>query len=131
MLKIIPKQDSSPFAVDIVPIPGKNGPVSRLSDDVLVVFRRYSRAKRAGIGFALDFLTGPAFQNDGTLVKGSSPTRASILDALRQEDGSGVFGEFTADIRGTPPLEAWPQIESEVAAFTDRAYRWKRPNPAG
>ena len=117
----------APFAVGIAPVPGKSGPVSRLSDNVLVVFRKHVEAKRAALTEVLAFLTGPVLLQGAALGEGSVPTRFS----LAQEAPAPSELERAYQLaRATPLIASWSAVEFELARYLDLAYRYKPSAPS-
>jgi hypothetical protein len=114
-----PRVREAGFTAVMAPVPGKTGPVSRRSDDAIVVFRRYATAKRAAVIAALDFLTGRV-QYDG-MAAGSMPPRQGI------PAGSVPPGlpEAFACGRNTPLAGSWGAIEFEMMRYLTRAFRWR------
>lgn len=112
------------FPYGMAPVPGKTGPVSMLSDNVMVVFARYAEAKRDAIVQVLDFLTGPEVQDAGALASGSVPTRKSVAQGLSVPAG---LDQAFLHGRNTPLVGPWSAIEFELARCLDLAYRWKPP----
>ncbi|HNR33828.1 MAG TPA: extracellular solute-binding protein [Candidatus Hydrogenedentes bacterium] len=113
----MPQIRNAQFPIGIAPVPGKNGPVSRQSDDVLVVFAKHAHAKRAAIASLLDFLTGPAVQDQEAFQNGSAPTRKSLMkDAPLPE---GIDAAYNLS-RNTPLVSAWSAIAFELDAGLGR-----------
>ncbi|HOT50612.1 MAG TPA: hypothetical protein PLI07_06520, partial [Candidatus Hydrogenedentes bacterium] len=86
-------------------------------DDVLVVFAKHAHAKRAAIASLLDFLTGPAVQDQEAFQNGSAPTRKSLMkDAPLPE---GIDAAYNLS-RNTPLVSAWSAIAFELDAGLGR-----------
>ncbi|MCX5758927.1 MAG: extracellular solute-binding protein [Candidatus Hydrogenedentes bacterium] len=99
------------FPIGLAPVPGKNGPISQQSDNVLVVFTQHANAKRAAIAAVLDFLTGPAVQDHDAFQAGSAPTRRSLAkDAPIPEGLQAAFDNS----RNTPLIPSWAAIAYEL-----------------
>ncbi len=109
------------FPVDMAPLPGENGPVSRLGDMAIVVFARHAAAKRDGIGAVLDFLTGPAVQGSGAVARGSRPVRQSVAGAV--DIPPGLSAAYAA-AKAPPFIGAWSAAEYELASGLARVWRW-------
>jgi len=108
-----PHARNAPFPVGCAAVPGKNGPVSRQSDDVLAVFAQHANAKYAAIAALLDFLTGPAIQDGDALRNGSAPTRKSLLQDAPLPDG--IDAAYCLS-RNAPLVPAWSAIAFELDA---------------
>jgi len=113
----------APFALGIAPIPGRSGPVSKLSDSAIVVFSRYAEAKRAAIAEALAFLTGQELQGHN----GSVPIRGSLAGGSRVSPDLIHAFEHA---RGTPLVSAWASIEFELARYLSLAYQYRSQSPS-
>jgi ABC-type glycerol-3-phosphate transport system substrate-binding protein len=105
----------------IAPLPGKTGPISRLSDSAWIVFARYADAKQPAIARTLEFLTGAALQGSDALAQGSAPTRATIAKSLKPNPG--LDAAYTA-AQNTPLSPAWSETEYELNHFTGHIYPW-------
>ena len=109
------------FPVGVAPAPGKSAPVSRWSDDVIVVFRRYADAKHAAITETLAFLTGPQLQGGEALARGSVPARSSVAEGLHVAPG---LDQAALHARSTPLVSAWGGVAFELARHLELAYRF-------
>lgn len=116
------------FPVGIAPVPGKNGPVSQLSDDVLVVFAQYPEDKQPAIAAVLDFLSGDQVQGKDAAAKGSPPVRESVRRRLAQSERApdGIERAFSV-ARATPAIGVWGAIYFELERYLALAYRWRPP----
>ncbi len=105
------------FPIGLASVPGKSGPISQQSDNVLVVFAQHANAKRAAITAALDFLTGPAIQDRDAFQNGSTPTRNSLAtDAPIPEGIETAFDNS----RNTPLIPPWAAIAYELMRCSAR-----------
>ena len=120
----VARLSTASFPSGVAPVPGKKGPVSRLSDSAIVVFAKYAQAKRTAIASVLDFVTGPRLLGKEAAVLGSAPIRASVA-----EDLSAIMGldEAYAHARNTPLIPAWGAVEFELMRNLSLAYRWQPP----
>jgi len=107
----LPYTRNAKFPVAIAPVPGKNGPVSRQSDNVLIVFAKHADAKRDALATILDFLTGPAIQDHDAIQNGSVPTRKSLAQSDSLPEGLGAAYNVS---RNTPLIPAWAAIAYEL-----------------
>lgn len=115
------RTSGSTFQVGMAPVPGKAGPVSRLSDYALVVFQRHAEARRPAIAALLDFLTGPEVQGADALSLGSVPSRGTVRAGLARRPG--LYAAYDAAL--APPLLAvWPSAEFELNRHLQRAFLW-------
>jgi len=123
----LPQTRDLPFRVAVGPVPGEEGPVSELSDDAIVVFRRYADAKFEAISAFLDYLTGPALQGADALALGSVPVRASVAESVIVPDElAAAYGVA----RATPLVPAWGRIEAVLDRYLGLAYAWQGPDGA-
>lgn len=108
------------FHVGVAPVPGKNGPLSILSDNAIVVFNRYAEAKQPALAAVLDFLTGPKIQGKNAAALGSAPVRKSVMS------GSVLAGldEAYRLGRGTPLRPRWNEMEFDMQRYVGLAYLW-------
>lgn len=109
------------FPVDMAPLPGENGPVSRLGDMAIVVFARHAAARRDGIVAVLDFLTGSAVQGAGAAARGSMPVRQSVAGTV--DVPPGLRAAYAA-AEAPPFIGAWSAAEYELASGLTRVWRW-------
>lgn len=112
----------SPIPWAVAPIPGERGGVSRLSDDVIVVFGDYALAKCEAIAEVLDFLTGATLQGERAATRGSVPVRASV--AAGSSVAPGLEAAFQR-ARNVPLIPAAAAIEFEVDRAVTRAFRYE------
>jgi ABC-type glycerol-3-phosphate transport system substrate-binding protein len=126
--EFLPRVQEARFPVGIAPEPGKSGPISMMSDNAIVVFRRYSEAKHAAIAEALSFLTGPDIQGAQAAARGSMPVRSSVAGQVQAPAG---LAEAYACAQSTPLVGAWGAIEFELQRHLSLAYRFdpKAPRP--
>ncbi len=117
-----PRTGNAAFTVGMAPLPGEEGPVSRLGDKALVVFARHARAKRAGIVAVLDFLTGPAVQGAEAASRGSVPVRQSVLEGVDVPEGLRDAYEAA---QAPPFIGVWTAVEHELLNYLGLAYRWQ------
>ena len=95
----------------VAPVPGETGPISRRSDDAVVVFAREDGAGGAAIAAFLDGLTGPKVMGERAADAGSVPLRRSTqtfesrLPAVAQAYAAG---------RNTPLHPDWGAVEAEL-----------------
>jgi len=124
-----PMAQRASFPVGVAPVPGKNGPISQLSDDVLVVFAPHQGDKRPAIMAVLDFLSGDQVQGKDAAAKGSPPVRESVRLRLAQSEGvpDGINRAFLV-ARATPPVGIWGAIYFELERYLALAYRWQPPS---
>ncbi len=118
----LPQTRDLPFKVTVAPIPGKQGPISSLSDNAIVVFRRYAEAKQAAIVQLLDYLTGPDVQGKAALDAGSVPVRTTVSSTITETAG---LDEAYRRARGTPLVPAWSEIEFTLERYIGLAYLWR------
>jgi multiple sugar transport system substrate-binding protein len=122
----LPQARALPFRVDVGQVPGKTGPISAMSDNAFVVFRRYAEGKKAAIAEVLDYLSGPDVQGMKAVEAGSVPVRKSVAATVT------VPAELTTayeTARGTPLIPAWAEAEFTLRRYLDLAYRWKPADP--
>ena len=117
----LPQTRDASFPVGLAPLPGENGPVSRLGDMVLVVFAKHAPAKREGIIAVLDFLTGPAVQGAEAARLGSMPVRQSLAESAELSPG---LREAYAAALAPPFTGVWSAAEFELLNHLGVAYRW-------
>lgn len=123
----LPQTRDLPFQVAVGPVPGEQGPVSELSDDAIVVFRRFADAKFEAISAFLDYLTGPALQGADALALGSVPVRASVAESVIVPDElAAAYGVA----RATPLVPAWGRVEAVLDRYLGLAYAWQGPDGA-
>lgn len=108
---------NAPFPMGFAPVPGQHGGISQQSDNVLVVFARYARAKQAAIAEVLDFLTGPAVQDPDAFQAGSVPTRKSLATVGKIPEG---LEAAYAVSRNAPLVPAWAAIAYELDSGLER-----------
>ena len=118
----LPRTGNAAFAVGMAPIPGEEGPVSRLGDKALVVFARHAPAKRAGIAAVLDFLTGPAVQGAEAVARGSVPVRQSVLEGVDLPEGLRTAYQTA---QAQPFIGVWTAVEHELLNYLGLAYQWQ------
>ncbi len=122
----LPETARLPFPVRIGPVPGKEGPVSRLSDNAVVVFRRYADAKQSALVELLDYLTGPEMMGADAALRGSVPVRQSVVETMKVPAGLASAYDVA---RGTSLTPVWSEVEAILGRYLSRAYRWS-PDPA-
>ena len=110
------------FPVAVAPVPGRDEPVSMLSDNALVVFGDYATAKAAPIAAVMDFLTGPSMQGSEAVSKGSCPVRVSVTREVAVPDG---LADAFRQARPAPLSGASDAIQSEIDLYLGLAYRWR------
>jgi ABC-type glycerol-3-phosphate transport system substrate-binding protein len=113
------------FPVGIAPLPGEDGPVSRLGDMAIVVFAKYAPAKRDGIVAVLDFMTGPMVQGAEAAARGSMPVRQSVAESV--EVNPGLRAAYAA-AKAAPFIGVWNAAEFELQSHLALAYRWTQPD---
>lgn len=118
----LPRTRKAGFSIGIAPVPGMKGPVSAMGDDVVVVFQRYSRAKRKSIAQVGEFLTGSQVQGQAAADLGSVPVRSSVAENVSTPEGLNQAFEHG---HGAPLVSAWPSVESVIYRCLDRAYAYK------
>ncbi|MBN2308543.1 MAG: hypothetical protein JXR94_06200, partial [Candidatus Hydrogenedentes bacterium] len=118
----LPRTAGAPFPVGVAPVPGKRGPVSALSDDLIVVFANHAGAKNEAIGRALDALTGPLVLGDEAARLGSAPIRDSAADAAAPPEGLAAAYRCA---QAPPLIGPWSAVESELYRYLALAYRWQ------
>lgn len=116
----LPCTRGAEFPIGLAPVPGKKGPISRQSDNVLVVFAKRAEGKRAAISAVLDFLTGPAVQDRDALQNGSFPVRRSCGKETAMPEG--LEAAYVVS-RNTPILPSWAAIEHELDRLTQALRR--------
>lgn len=122
----LPLAQRAPFPLGVAPVPGKTGPVSRLSDNAVVVFREHAEGKRAAISHALAFLTGPDLQGAEAMVRGSVPVRESVAG---KPDMTNGLEHAYREARHTPLVGPWGAVEFELARYVSLAYRFEPVRP--
>jgi multiple sugar transport system substrate-binding protein len=110
------------FPIAMAPVPGKDGPIGSLSDDVIIIFARHAHAKREGIIEVLDFLTGPQVQGAEAAHMGSMPIRKSVVEGVELPPG---LKEAYDSARFPPLAGSWTAVEMEIYRHLHLAYRWK------
>ena len=110
------------FPVSIGPVPGKSGPVSALSENIIVVFARHATAKAPAITALLDYMTGPDILGQAALVQGSLPVRTSVAQGLVLPEG---LAAAQAHARAAPLHRSWNEMESILYRYLELAYRWQ------
>ncbi len=113
-----------PFKFDLAPVPGLKGPVSKFSDNALVVFAGHAAPRQAAIAAVLDFLTGRDIQGRTALDYGSAPVRSSVAEVLAVP---AAIELAVSTGRNTPLIPAWGAIRGALDRHLDRAYRWRPP----
>ncbi len=116
-------QPRTDLEIGIAPVPGKNGPISLRSSDVIVVFQRYAGAKRDAIAAALDLLTGPLVLGQHAANQGSVPIRKSTAASVTLPQG--LDRAFTLS-RSTPLDPAWPEIQATLKTNIFLGLWWKQ-----
>ncbi len=111
-----------PFEFDLAPVPGLKGPVSKFSDNALVVFAPHAAVRQAAITALLDFLTGRDIQGRTALDHGSAPVRSSVAETLAVPPAIELA---VSAGRNTPLIPAWGAIRGALDRYLDRAYRWR------
>lgn len=109
------------FPVLCGPVPGKSGPISRLSGTALVVFAKRAAGDDA-IAQALEFLVGACFQTAAPVASGSAATRVTLVGQAAVS--AGVDAAFLRG-RAAPLIGPWPALEAEADRCVFRAYRWQ------
>ncbi|MDZ4858195.1 MAG: extracellular solute-binding protein [Candidatus Hydrogenedentes bacterium] len=107
------------FPVGIAPVPGETGPISRRSNDAVVVFARDGGADSAAIAALIEWLTGPSVYSEKAQQTGNVPIRKSITNSDAVQPG---FLEAYASGRNTPLVSDWGTIEAEVNRAVAQAY---------
>ena len=125
----LPQLSKAPFAVACSPIPGKHGPVSRLSDAILVVFAHHAIEKADAISKLLDYLTGAETQGAEALKMGSVPVRTSVRATLTLNPNEATLDDAFCSARTPPFVFSWNAIEFELDRNLDLALRWEPPHP--
>ncbi|MBM3290812.1 MAG: extracellular solute-binding protein, partial [Candidatus Hydrogenedentes bacterium] len=115
----LPAAARSGIAFGVAPVPGETGPISRRSDDVVVVFSREQGAGAADIATFLDWLTGPEVMGEHAAEAGSVPLRNSTRTI--ESRIPGVAAAYAAG-RSTPLHADWSAIESELERGIAEAY---------
>jgi hypothetical protein len=115
----VPAANTAGFAYGLAPVPGETGPISRRSNDAVVVFVREGGADALRIAAFLDWLSGPRVMGERAAADGSVPLRESAreFEALIPE----VTEAYMA-ARNTPLHPEWGAIESEVMLGLAEAY---------
>ncbi|HOE67257.1 MAG TPA: extracellular solute-binding protein [Candidatus Hydrogenedentes bacterium] len=112
----LPTLRQADVAFTVAPVPGKNGPISMLSDDAIVAFRRHAAARREAIAATLDFLASTA-GDARAMARGSVPIRNSA-------DAPGAYPslcEAYACARNTPLIRAWAETQRELRVMLANA----------
>lgn len=109
--RFLPQCKTLPFEISLAPLPGKNGPISRLSDNVLIVFSDYAESKKRPIASLLEFLTGPEVQGASSLELGAVPIRSTMRKEVNIQ--SGLLEAF-AVARSAPLVRPWGMVEDEL-----------------
>jgi ABC-type glycerol-3-phosphate transport system substrate-binding protein len=117
---------SASFPVGIAPIPGKAGPISRLSDSALVVFRKKNGASAQSLAAVLDYLTGPSVLGASAVAMGSLPIRESVARNLTVPAG---LNAAYSSARTTPFIPGWGAIEMELDRRLYLAFQWHAAAP--
>lgn len=115
------RAQQAPFPVGVAPIPGKSGPISRLSDSAVVVFGRYAAAKVAAITQVVAFLTGKDLQGAEAALRGSVPVRFDVAPDAAVPPG---MTEAYRAARNTPLVGPWGAVEFELGRYLSLAYRF-------
>lgn len=118
---LVSQTQALPFPVDMAPVPGKDGPVSLLSDNAIAVLVRPTGPKREALAQLLDHMTGVDAYPPEAVKRGAVPPRESALHALDTPPG---IVEALRHGRNTPLIPAWSRVEFEMYQSLDRAYRW-------
>lgn len=115
----VPAANAAGFAYGLAPVPGETGPISRRSNDAVVVFAREGGADAARIAAFLDWLSGPRVLGERAAADGSVPLRESTreFESLIPE----VTEAYKA-ARNTPLHPEWGAIESEAMLGLAEAY---------
>lgn len=121
--RALPRVTASGLPIGIAPVPGEHGPISALSDRVLVVFAHQASARRDPIIRVLDYLTGPLTMGPEAERNGSAPLRNSV-----EHNDDGLNAAFEA-ARAKPLHPAWNAIEAELYRRLDQAFRWQEDTP--
>lgn len=111
-----------PFPIGIAPVPGKSGPISRLSDNALVVFAGHAAAKQDAVCAFIDALTGLDVTGGRAVDNGSVPPRKSVREATPPRPGLAAAYKVA---RGAPLVSVWNAAEAEMYRYLGLAYRWK------
>lgn len=115
----MPRLSGLPFKAEVAAVPGKSGAVSRYSDNALVVFKKYSKAKAPAIAKVLDYVTGGSVLGPDALRMGSIPVRTSVdaeaPDGLKTAFASGRF---------TPLIPAWSEVEYTLERYLRLGLLW-------
>ena len=117
---LVVKTRALAFPERLAPVPGETGPISRRSNDALVVFVRGQGACAASLSSFLDWLTGPQVMGERAAHDGSVPIRKSV-----QAEGAlpeGVLDAYVA-AKNTPLHPEWGAVEAELALGLAEAYR--------
>jgi len=107
----LPQLRGSGLTVRVGPVPGKSGPISRFSGNVLVVFSKYAEAKRDAIAAVLQYLISDDLQNNTSWEQGSVPTRVSLQQKLGVS--GGLMGAFRV-ARDAPIIRPWAVVEDQL-----------------
>ncbi|MCP4640882.1 MAG: extracellular solute-binding protein [bacterium] len=120
----VAKMKGATFAWEIAPIPGKEGPVSMLADDVLVAFGEYAEAKQKAIAAAIDQLIGSHILGEAAARRGSVPIRKSVLEEVTTPQPLLAAYDHA---RCTPLVGPWNEIEGQLMRHLVLAYRYVPP----
>ena len=118
----LPRTRKAGFSVGMAPVPGMKGPVAVMGDDAIVVFQRYSRAKKKSIAQVCEFLTGSEVQGQAAADLGSVPVHSSVAEGVSTPMGLNQAFEHG---HGAPLVSAWPSVESVMYRCLDRAYAYE------
>ncbi|MGI6461761.1 MAG: extracellular solute-binding protein [Candidatus Hydrogenedentales bacterium] len=110
------------FPVDMAPLPGAEGPISRVGNMVIVVFAKHAAARHEAIVAVLDWLTGAAVQGAAATGRGSMPVRRSITETV--DIPSGLHAAYSA-AQAPPFISAWTAAEYELSSNLARVWHWK------
>ncbi|HOZ45981.1 MAG TPA: extracellular solute-binding protein [Candidatus Hydrogenedentes bacterium] len=110
------------FAVGIGPVPGKRGEIARLSENVLVVFRKHAESKRSALVSVLAFLMGPEIQGCDAIERGSAPVLDSV--AGRCPAPAGLEAALAA-AQAAPLTGVWSPAEFELARYLSLAFAYR------
>ncbi len=120
-----PRMREAGFPVAMSAVPGKTVPVTRRSDDAIVVFRRHAASKGGAIVAALDFLTGDVQR--GHAAAGAAPLRQG---APADSVPAGLQDAFACG-RNTPLVGSWGAVEFEMMRYLRRAFEWCQKDAPG
>ena len=125
----LPQILKAPFPVTCSPIPGKHGPIARLSDNIIVVFSHHAIEKADAISKLLNYLTGSETQGMEALKMGSVPVRNSVSTSLASAPDMTPLRDAFHSARTPPFTFSWSAIEFELNRNLDLAFRWEAPRP--